>query len=418
MRFEAFSEKQTAVLTWWCDGAASRDLQAIICDGAVRSGKTFCMGLSFVCWAMRRFRNERFGLCGKTVGGLRRNLLDGLLPVLRELGFSCVEKVSRNLLTVELGGRKNTFYLFGGRDEGSAALIQGVTLAGVLLDEAALMPRSFVEQACARCSVKHAKLWFSCNPENPEHWFYKEWIQKAGERRALYLHFSMEDNPALTPEVLQRYRAMFHGAFYRRFVLGEWVAAEGRVYDFFDESYVQEPPEGEMERWCISCDYGTVNPASFGLWGEQKGVWYRVKEYYYDSRAQMRQKTDGEYARDLRRLAGGRSIQTVVVDPSAASFIEVLRREGWRVVKAENDVLAGIRRTAELLRAGKLVICAPCADAIREFSLYCWDEAAPGDRVKKCHDHAMDDIRYFASTVAGRRTGTGIGAAAAERRRF
>ena len=181
---------------------------------------------------------------------------------------------------------------------------------------------------------------------------------------------------------------------------------------------LKAPPEGELERWCISCDYGTVNPASFGLWGERDGVWYRVKEYYYDSREQMRQKTDGEYAQELRRLAGGRRIQTVVVDPSAASFLEVLRREGWRVVKAENDVLAGIRVTAELLRQGRLVICSPCVDAIREFSLYSWDETAIGDRVRKVHDHAMDDIRYFAVTVAARRGGGYVGAACVERRRF
>ena len=129
------------------------------------------------------------------------------------------------------------------------------------------MPRSFVEQACARCSVPGSRMWFSCNPEHPEHWFYKEWILKAEERRALYLHFTMEDNPALTPQVRERYARSFSGAFYRRFVLGEWVAAQGRVYDFFDESWARPVPVGGMERWCISCDYGTVNPTSLGLWG-------------------------------------------------------------------------------------------------------------------------------------------------------
>lgn len=231
MKFRAFSPKQRQVLTWWCDPAV-RDREAIICDGAVRSGKTLCMGLSFFCWAMRTFRGQAFGLCGKTVTGLRRNLLGGLLPVLRELGFHWEEKVSKNLLTVRFGGRENTFYLFGGKDEGSAALIQGITLAGVLLDEVALMPRSFVEQACARCSVEGSRMWFSCNPEGPEHWFYKEWIQKKEEHNALYLHFTMQDNPALSPRVIRRYARNFSGAFYRRFVLGEWVAAEGRVYDF------------------------------------------------------------------------------------------------------------------------------------------------------------------------------------------
>lgn len=415
MRSWVFSEKQRTVLRWWC--GPERQHEAIICDGAVRSGKTFCMGLSFVCWAMARFQNTAFGLCGKTTVSLRRNLVRGLIPVLEELGFRCEEKVSRNLLTVRRGGRENTFYLFGGRDEGSAALIQGVTLAGVLLDEVALMPRSFVEQACARCSVAGSRLWFNCNPEGPEHWFYKEWIQKAEERRALYLHFTMEDNPGLRPEVKARYGRMFSGAFYSRFVLGEWVAAEGRVYDFFDESYLEEPPDG-LSRWCISCDYGTVNPASFGLWGWKDGIWYRVKEFYYNSRETKRQKTDGEYAEDLRKLAGGRDIRLVVVDPSAASFIEVLRREGWRVLKAENDVLSGIRTTAGLLREKKLVICRGCDDALREFQLYCWADRGGQDRVRKEHDHAMDEIRYFAATVAAGREPPYLGAAYVERTRF
>ena len=417
MRFRAFSAKQKQALTWWC-APGTRRREALICDGAVRSGKTLCMGLSFFCWAMRSFRGQSFGRCGKTVTALRRNLLNTLAPVLRELGFQWEEKVSQNKVTVRFGGGENTFYLFGGKDEGSAALIQGITLAGVLLDEAALMPRSFVEQACARCSVEGSRLWVSCNPEGPEHWFYKEWVQKAEERNALYLHFTMEDNPALSPRMIRRYTRSFSGTFYRRFVLGEWVAAEGRVYDFFDESFVRPVPEGEMEQWRISCDYGTVNPASFGLWGKKNGVWYRVKEYYYDSRAEKRQKTDGEYADELEKLAGGRNIRKVVVDPSAASFIELLRRRGWTVEKADNDVLAGIRTTAELLRKGELVICAPCTDAIREFSLYCWDEKAVGDRVKKIHDHAMDDIRYFAVSVAGAGDGSCFGGLWVERSRF
>ena len=231
MRFETFSRQQRRVLTWWLAPETS-GLEAVICDGAVRSGKTLCMGLSFFLWAMGCFDGAVFGLCGKTASALRRNLLDEVLPALGELGFQWEERVSRGRLRVRFGGRENTFYLFGGKDEGSAALIQGVTLAGVLLDEAALMPRSFVEQACARCSVQGSRLWFSCNPESPEHWFYKEWIQKTEERRALYLHFTMADNPALTPQVRERYARSFSGTFYRRFVLGEWVAAEGRVYDF------------------------------------------------------------------------------------------------------------------------------------------------------------------------------------------
>lgn len=415
-----FSPKQRRVLTWWRPGSADADKQAVICDGAVRSGKTLCTGLSFFCWAMSSFQNRSFALCGKTIVSVRRNLLSELLPLLENMGFRCRQQVSRNLLQVRLGGRRNTFYLFGGKDEGSAALIQGITLAGALLDEVALMPRSFVEQTAARCSVPGSRLWFSCNPESPGHWFYREWIQKAEEKQALRLQFSMADNPGLSREVLERYQSMFEGTFYRRFVLGEWVAAEGLVYDFFDEDMVQDVPEGRMEEWYISCDYGTVNPTSMGLWGRRGGVWYRVKECYYDARAVHRQRTDEEHADALAELAGERSIRAVVADPSAASFIEVLRRRGWRVRRAENEVLSGIRLTARLLKTGRLVICRGCQDAIREFSLYRWEDRDGGqDRVRKEHDHAMDEIRYFAATVAAREEDRGgIFAGCVERGRF
>ena len=412
-----FSPKQRRVLTWWRPGSPERGKQAIICDGAVRSGKTLCTGLSFFCWAMRSFNGRNFALCGKTIQSVRRNLLEELLPLLENMGFHCEQKVSRNILEVRLGGRKNTVYLFGGRDESSAALIQGITLAGALLDEVALMPRSFVEQTVARCSVTGSKLWFSCNPESPAHWFYREWICKAEEKKALRLQFRMEDNPGLSEEVLERYKTMFQGTFYRRFVLGEWVAAEGLIYDFFDESFVGEAPEG-LSEWHISCDYGTLNPTSMGLWGKKDGVWYRVAEYYYDARAERKQKTDEEYADELARLAGGRDIRAVIIDPSAASFCETLRRRGWRVRKADNQVLSGIRTTARLLKQRKLVICRECVDAVREFALYRWEEQGDGqDRVRKEDDHAMDEIRYFAATVASREEKTsGFYAGCVERR--
>ncbi len=391
MREPRLSPKQKKVLEWWRDGG----FDAVICDGAVRSGKTFALSVSFFLWAMCRFQRQRFGVCAASINGTRRNLLGQVRPVLEGLGFRWEEKVSRNEVIVRGGGRENVFYLYGGRDERSQALIQGMTLAGVLLDEAALMPRSFVEQACARCSVKDGKLWFSCNPAGPEHWFYKEWICKAEEKNALYLHFAMEDNPALARSARERYERMFRGTFYRRFVLGEWVAAEGLVYDFFDRAQMPEAPEEPFARWRISCDYGTRNPASFGLWGEKNGIWYRVKEYYYDARAEGRQKTDGEYVRDLAKLAGERRVETVIVDPSAASFIEALRREGWTVRPADNRVLEGIRRTAEALKSGRVVVCKGCEAAAREFAMYRWEDGGARDRVRKEFDHAMDDIRYF-----------------------
>ena len=402
MRGPVFSPKQRAVLDWWRDGR----YDAVICDGAVRSGKTFALSVSFFLWAMARFQRQKFGLCAASIGGVRRNLLAQARPVLTGLGFRWEEVVSRNEVTLRGGGRENTFYLFGGRDEGSFASIQGLTLAGVLLDEAAVMPRSFVEQAAARCSVQGGRVWFSCNPAGPEHWFYKEWIRKAEEKRALHLRFTMEDNPALSPAVRARYERMFRGTFYQRYVLGEWAAAEGLVYDFFQADAMPPMPEGGFARWRISCDYGTRNPASFGLWGELDGIWYRVREFYYDARERGRQKTDGEYAEDLRNLAGGRCIETVIVDPSAASLMETLRREGWNVRKADNRVLEGIRRTASALKSGRIVICRTCGAAAREFGLYRWEDGGDGDRVRKEFDHAMDDIRYFVMAM-----GTGEGTA-------
>ena len=329
MRIKRFSPKQRRVMTWWSPGNPDSRHDAIICDGAVRSGKTLCMGLSFVCWAMSQFRGAQFAFCGKSVVSLRRNLLNELTPLLGELGFACREKRSENLLVIRRGDRENRFYLMGGKDEGSAAFIQGVTLAGVLLDEAALMPRSFVEQAIARCSVSGSRLWFNCNPEGPQHWFYQEWILKAEERNALYLHFTMEDNPSLSPRIIRRYRSSYSGAFYRRFILGEWTAAKGLVYDFFDPGRdAADRPEGEMEEYAVSVDYGTANPCSFGLWGLREGVWYRMEEYYYASRRTGVQLTDQEYVAAMDRLTAGRVIGQVVVDPSAASFITALRQAG------------------------------------------------------------------------------------------
>lgn len=399
MEIETLSPKQRQVLRWWCRGSDQRKKTGIICDGAVRSGKTACMGLSFFLWAMACFCDRQFVVSGKTIQSVRRNLLAELLPYLERLGFSVEEKVSKNLLVVSRGRVSNTFYLFGGKDEGSAALIQGMTLAGVFFDEVVLMPESFVMQATARCSVEGAKLWFSCNPEGPAHWFYKNWIQKAEERQLCYLHFTMADNPSLSEKTLQKYYNMYSGVFFQRFVLGEWVAAEGRVYDFFDESYVKPVPPGRFDQYAMSCDYGTRNPFSLGFWGRQGDIWYRLEEYYYDGREMGVSKTDSEYLREVDRLAAERRIDFIVVDPSAASFIACLEQGGYAVRRANNQVLDGIRTTAAALRQGELVICAPCEAALREFSMYCWDLRAGSDAVCKQFDHAMDEIRYFAMEV-------------------
>ncbi|MGI5895567.1 MAG: PBSX family phage terminase large subunit [Oscillospiraceae bacterium] len=401
MNVQMFSPKQLRVLTWWCKNSPDTERDAIICDGAVRSGKTFCMSLSFVLWATAAYSGHSFALCGKTIASLRRNVLSPLITALRELRFCCEERISKNSVVVSKDGVSNTFYLFGGKDEGSAALIQGMTLAGVLLDEVALMPRSFVEQAIARCSVDGSRLWFNCNPEHPFHWFYEEWICKSQQKNALYLHFVMEDNPSLSPRMRARYRSLYSGAFYERFVEGRWTAAAGAVYPMFSERIhvVRILPE-HFGRYVVSCDYGTVNPASFGLWGYANGVWYRIREYYYDSKRERILRTDEEHYAALEELTQKLPVEQVLVDPSAASFMECIRRHGrYRAVPAQNDVLGGIRRVSDALRDGKICFSADCRDSIREFSLYVWDTNSSEDRPVKRHDHAMDDIRYFVNGV-------------------
>ena len=401
MKLRPFSPRQLQALCWWCDGSPWQERTAVICDGAVRSGKTLCMGISFVCWAFYRFNGMNFAICGKTIRSVRRNLVVEMLPVLRELGFGCRWRPGENLLEIRTRGRANRFYLFGGKDEGSPALIQGMTLAGVLLDEVALMPRSFVEQALARCSVEGARFWFNCNPEGPDHWFYREWILQAEARRALYLHFTMDDNPSLSPETKAQYGRLFSGAFYQRFVLGRWVRPQGLVYPFMEELFA-EAPDKVWEDVAVSCDYGTVNPCSFGLWGLSGGVWYRFNEYYFDSRREGVRRTDEEHLQGLLGLLDGRRPRAVVVDPSAASFITLLRQAGLTVIPAVNDVVDGIRRTAVALKTGRIRICRGCTDTVREFGLYRWDDAARQDAPVKEFDHAMDDIRYFVTTLLDR----------------
>lgn len=404
MRFKSFSKRQRQALSWWFPGSPQAGRDAVICDGAVRSGKTLCLGLSFVLWAFARYNGVSFAICGKTIRSLRRNLVATLLPALKESGFSCVFHAGENRIEITYRKSRNQFYLFGGKDAGSAALIQGMTLAGVFFDEVALMPRSFVQQALARCSVEGSKFWFSCNPESPGHWFYREWIEKAEEKNALRLHFAMEDNPSLSPAILARYRSLYSGTFYERFVLGKWVAAEGLVYPFMTADRFCDAPQGGFSQYIVSCDYGTVNPCSMGLWGLKDGIWYRVEESYYDSKRTGEQRTDEEQYAALERLCGGHRIERVVVDPSAASFLEVIRRHGrYRARKAENSVLDGIRKTGAALKQGKIKICRGCEDSIREFGLYRWDENKRGDAPIKEHDHAMDDIRYFVASLPGPR---------------
>lgn len=371
---------------------------ALICDGAIRSGKTVFMMVSFVDDAMRRYNHQRFGICGKTVDSTVKNLIIPYLGLSYVKGKYRIQwKRTDKTLVVSRGGTENIFEIFGGKDESSFMLIQGRTLAGVLLDEVALQPRSFVEQALARCSVDNSKLWFNCNPESPQHWFYLDWVTQPEKHNAIRLRFELEDNPSLSSEIVARYKAMYSGVFYRRYILGEWCVAEGLVYDFGEGNIVDEiPKNGE---YYISVDYGTLNPFSAGLWCVLGDKAIRIAEYYYNGREKGIQKTDEDYCDGVVNLAKGYKIKQVVVDPSAASFIAALRRRGMTVIKAKNDVLDGIRQMSVMLKNGNIKIHRNCVNCIAEFGLYRWDDKATEDRVIKDNDHCMDECRYFANTI-------------------
>lgn len=393
------SEKQLKILAF-----PYTKYEAIICDGAIRSGKSSIMMWAFVKWGMMNFDGQRFAICGKSVDSCIKNVIHPFLAMslAREtyrLRWRRIDKV----LEVQNGNITNLFEVFGGKDESSFALIQGRTLAGVLLDEVALQPRSFVEQALARCSVTGSRFWFNCNPGPPSHWFYQEWIKQTERHKALHLHFLLEDNPALDPEIVERYKNTYAGVFYRRYILGEWCVADGLVYPMFDKSKHIATEQYSGGVYYISIDYGTLNPTAMGLWQLRNGKAVMLKEYYYDGRKQKRQKTDEEYADDLEAFAEGYQIERVIVDPSAASFKETLRRRGkFAVMDANNAVLDGIRLTGSLLLAGRILFDASCENTFDEFGSYCWDEKKETDAVVKESDHAMDMIRYFAYTIMRR----------------
>lgn len=405
--FKPFSAKQRKVLNWWCDDSPVKDKDGIIADGAIRSGKTVCMSLSFVFWAMTRFNGQNFGMCGKTIGSFRRNVLFWLKLMLRSRGFTVVDHRADNLVIVTRGDTTNYFYIFGGKDERSQDLIQGITLAGVFFDEVALMPESFVNQATGRCSVDGSKYWFNCNPDGPYHWFKLNWIDKRKEKHLLYLHFTMDDNMSLSDSIKARYRSMYTGVFYKRYILGLWAMAEGIIYDMFDTAkhVVGELGTLYASGRYVSIDYGTQNATVFLLWS--KGLdnkWYCIKEYYYSGRDKGKQKTDSEYVTDLKKFLFGIKVKAVIVDPSAASFIAELRKNGFPVLKANNDVEDGIRLVGTLLNQERILFHISCVNTIMEFASYIWDAKAAErgeDKPIKQHDHAMDAVRYFCSTVLG-----------------
>ena len=408
--FQPFSRKQRQLLNWWRPGSGYADRRIVLADGAIRSGKTVAMILSFLLWSLDTFSGRDFILAGVTSGALARNVLGPMTAMLETLGVPAEWK--RGEARLIIGG--NSYYLFGADKDNAQDKLQGMTAAGAYADEAALFPRSFIDQMIGRCSVEGSRIFLNCNPNGAYHYLKTDFIDRADEIGLYRLHFTMDDNLTLSLQIRESYARSFSGVFYRQYILGEWVSAEGAVYPMWDDranTFLQEEraeddlPFRGMRRFC-AVDYGTVNPCVFlDVRDDGRNFWI-MNEYYWDSAARRRQKTDAEYADDLTAfLDGDRNVQ-VIVDPSAASFKAELRNRGFRVLDAKNDVREGLATTAVLI--GSRLVRAErnrCPALLREIHSYVWDDKARQrgeERPLKDHDHAMDAMRYLCYTRTNR----------------
>ena len=324
-QFKPFSAKQRKLLYWWADGSRHNDKDIIIIDGAIRSGKTIACICSFLLWSQKRFSGENFIIAGKTINSLKKNVISPMISILMAWGWP--HRYNRSENYIEIG--TNTYYMYDANTQASQDKLQGLTAAGAYADEAALFPQNFIDQMIGRCSVDDSKIFMNCNPESPGHFLKTEYIDMAEEKNIFLMHFTMDDNLTLSEKVKERYKNMFTGVFYKRYILGLWCVAEGLVYPNFDPDKHVVSEYDDRGGYYVSIDYGTINPTSMGLWRLNGDGAVRVKEFYFDSRREHKQLTDEEYYAELERLVGDRNIQAVVVDPSAASFIACIRKHGF-----------------------------------------------------------------------------------------
>lgn len=395
--YKNLTEKQNSLMQ-----IAKGGLKRInILHGSVRSGKTWISLVLWCVWVRNMPPDKTYIMTAKTLTTLKRNCLDLLELLAGKKNF----KYSISKKEAVLYGRK--IYLEGVADSEAESKIRGMTLQGAYCDEITLFTEDFFNMLLSRLSEPGAKLFGTTNPDNPNHWFKVNYIDRRDELDFFIMEFLIDDNTFLDKHYVEELKKEYTGVFYRRFILGEWCSAEGLVYPMFDKSLhvVQSIPEeqGQAEYY-ISIDYGTLNPCSMGLWRLDDCLAVRIKESYYSGKQSKKLLTDEEYYEMLEALAEDYPVKLVIIDPSAASFIATIRRHGrFTVRKANNAVLDGIRITGTLLQSGKLKIHQVCEDAIREFGTYAWDEASGEDKVIKEFDHAMDEIRYFCATVGAKR---------------
>lgn len=332
-------------------------------------------------------------LMGNTRGTLDRNILEPM----RELWRGCVGNI-RSDNTVIMFGKK--VFALGADNRKHVARIQGATMEYVYGDEVTTWSEEVFQMLKSRLRCEHSHFDGTCNPDNPNHWF-KQFLESDAD---IYHQSYIIDDGVLPPDIVEQLKKEYGGTiYYDRYILGLWAAATGIIYPMYQQA-VFPTPDADAEQWAISIDYGTQNAFSAGLWGLYDGIWVRVREYYYSGRDTGIQKTDEEYAQDLDRFTDGigspEAKLRTIIDPSAASFIALLRKRGkYRVIPADNAVADGIRETATCMQLGRIKIDPRCTNWLKEVQGYCWDDAASEDRPIKVNDHAMDDTRYFVKTM-------------------
>jgi PBSX family phage terminase large subunit len=309
-------------------------------------------------------------------------------------------KINLSSREMKIGNR--TIYIVGANDERASAKIQGSTLLGALVDEASILPQSVWQMLMSRLSLPGSRLYATSNPDSPYHWLKTDWIDRSEELGAKVWHFGFDDNPSLTPDFKAQLAREYVGLWYQRYIEGKWVLAEGTIYDFFDpKEHVIKMPPGAADYYVVGVDYGTINPCVFTLIAysnrTQPNMWIE-DEWYWDSSKRLIQKTDAEYAEDLKKFIAGKNVKAIYIDPAAASLKAECNRIGvHQMYDANNDVLNGIRYVSTLIKMGTLRVCSCCQNHIKEFGSYVWDNNAARrgeDKPKKEHDHAMDAARY------------------------
>lgn len=389
-----FTKKQTDLLRAFKQDSLKR---LNILHGSVRSGKTWISLVLWALWIVDMPVDKSYLMVGKTLTALKRNCLDLLESLVGDENFTYSISQKEGLLF----DRK--IYLEGVNDARAESKIRGMTLQGAYCDELTLFTEDFFSMLLSRLSEKNAKLFGTTNPDSPNHWLKKNYLDRKKELSLYIKKFLIDDNTTLEPEYINQIKKEYTGVFKSRFIDGEWVIAEGLVYDFFnvDTHCYTELPESQYE-WYISVDYGTQNPFAMLLWAVDpaKRKAYLHKEYYYDGRKKRIQKTDAEYYEDLFKFAEGYAIDSVIIDPSASSFKTEIRKKGYfNVRNASNDVIEGIRYTASYIKSGKMLINKKCENTINELGTYSWDSKSTEDKVIKENDHSMDAMRYMAHTV-------------------